>query len=42
MFEQIISDAVQMLILIFWVTLVFIIIWGALWMHVYKKTKNAE
>jgi len=39
MFEQIVSNAVQMLILFFLVTLAFLVIWGALWVRVYKKTK---
>jgi len=40
MFNEIVSDAVQMLILLFWVTIAFIIIWGALWMRVYKKLEK--
>jgi len=39
MFEEIAADAVWMLILLFWVTLAFIVIWGALWMRVYRKTR---
>jgi len=39
MFEQIVSNAVQMLILIFVATLAFLIIWGALWVRVHKKAK---
>jgi len=39
MFEEIVSDAVQMLILIFLAMLAFLIIWGALWVRVYKKAK---
>ena len=42
MFEETASDAVQMLILLFLVTLTFLIIWGALWIRVYKKTINAD
>jgi hypothetical protein len=38
MFEEIASDAVQMLILLFWVMLAFIIIGGAFWMRFNKKT----
>jgi hypothetical protein len=37
MFEEIVSDAVQMLILLFWVTIAFIIASGALWMRFNKK-----
>jgi hypothetical protein len=37
MFEEIASDAVQMLILLFWVMLAFIIIGGAFWMRFNKK-----
>jgi len=39
MFEQIVSNAVQMLILFFLVTLAFLVFWGALWVRVYKKAK---
>ena len=38
MFEEIVSDAVRMLILLFWVMLAFIIICGAFWMRENKKT----
>jgi hypothetical protein len=37
MFEEIVSDAVQMLILLFWVTIAFIIISGVFWMRFNKK-----
>ena len=39
MFEEIVSDAVRMLILLFWITLAFIIIWDALWAHGVSKTR---
>jgi len=39
MFEEIVSDAVRMLILLFWITLAFIIIWGALWAREVSKTR---
>jgi hypothetical protein len=38
MFEEIASHAVHMLILLFWVTIVFIIISGVFWMRSNKKT----
>ena len=38
MFEEIVSDAVQMLILLFWVILTSIAICGAFWMLENKKT----
>ncbi len=38
MFEEIVTDAVRMLILLFWMALAFIIIFGALWMRGTKKT----
>lgn len=38
MFDKIVSDSVQMLIILFWTTLAFIIIWGALWTRANKKT----
>ncbi len=39
MFEEIISDAVKMLIMLFWVAIGFVIIGGALWLRAYKKTR---
>ena len=39
MFEEIVSDVVRMLILLFWITLAFIIIWGALWARGVSKTR---
>ena len=39
MYEQIASSAVQMLILLFLVTLAFLVIWGALWVRIYKKAE---
>jgi hypothetical protein len=39
MFEEMASDAVKMLILFFWTTLVFAVIWGALWLKASKKAK---
>lgn len=37
MFENIVSGAVQMLVVLFWILLASIIIWGALWMRSYEK-----
>jgi len=37
MFENIVSEAAQMLVVLFWVLLASIIIWGAIWMRSYKK-----
>ena len=37
MLQEITLDAVQMLTLLFWGMLAFIIIWGALWMRSTKK-----
>jgi len=37
MFEEIASSAVKMLILFFWTTIAFIIIWVALWLKAHKK-----
>jgi len=42
MFDKIVSDAVQMLILLFWITLAFIIISGALWARAYRKTHETN
>jgi hypothetical protein len=42
MFEEIAADAVKMLILLFWVTIVFAIVWGALWARVSKKAKMSN
>jgi len=39
MFEEMASDAVKMLILFFWTTLGFAVIWGALWLKASKKAK---
>jgi len=39
MFEEIAFDAIRMLILIFLIALAFLVIWGALWVHEYKRTK---
>ncbi len=39
MFEEIASNAVQTLIFIFWSTLAFVIIWGALWIRAQKRSK---
>jgi hypothetical protein len=39
MFEDIVASAVQMLMLLFWVTLAFLIIYGALWARRIRKTK---
>jgi hypothetical protein len=37
MLQELSLDAVQMLILLFWGMLTFIIIWGALWRSTKKK-----
>jgi hypothetical protein len=37
MFEEIVSDASKMLIFVFWMTIGLSIIWGALWVRLYKK-----
>jgi len=42
MFEKIAFGAVETLILLFWVILAFIIIWGALWVHAYKKARSTS
>jgi heme/copper-type cytochrome/quinol oxidase subunit 4 len=39
MFEEIASDAVQMLILLFWTILAMLIISGALWVYSSKKSR---
>jgi len=39
MFEEIVSDAVKTLILLFWIGIAFTIIEGALWMRAYKKAR---
>jgi len=40
MFEKIAFGAVETLMLLFWIILAFIIIWGALWIRAYKKAKT--
>jgi hypothetical protein len=37
MFEKMASDAVQMLILLLWISLAFIIVWGILWARATKR-----
>ena len=37
MFENIVSDAARMLVVIFWVLLASIMVWGTLWTRSYKK-----
>jgi len=37
MFNNIVSGALQMLVVLFWILLASIIVWGALWMRSYKK-----
>jgi hypothetical protein len=37
MFENIFSDAAQMLVVLFWTILASIMIWGTLWTRSYKK-----
>lgn len=39
MFEEIVSEAVRMLIVLFGITIAFMIIWGALSMRAYKKVR---
>jgi hypothetical protein len=39
MFEEMASEAVKMLVFIFWTTIAFAIIWGALWLRTSKKSK---
>jgi hypothetical protein len=38
MFDNIISGASQMLVVLFWILLASIIIWGAFWMRSYRKS----
>jgi heme/copper-type cytochrome/quinol oxidase subunit 4 len=40
MFEEMASDAVKMLIVLFWITIASIIIWGALWVRSIKDSKQ--
>jgi hypothetical protein len=37
MFQNIVSDAARMLVVLFWILLASIMIWGTLWMRSYKK-----
>ena len=39
MFEEMTSDAVKMLIFLFWTTIAFTIIWGALWLKSHNRIK---
>jgi hypothetical protein len=40
MFDQMAFDALRMLIFFFWLTLAFVVIWGALWVRSTKKSKQ--
>jgi len=37
MFGGLVPEAVQMLIVVFWIALLLIVIWGAVWAHYMKK-----
>ncbi len=39
MFEEMASDALKMLIFLFWTTIAFAVIWGALWLKAAKRTR---
>jgi len=39
MFEEISTAALQTLIFLFWITIAFLIIGGALWTRAYKNSK---
>jgi hypothetical protein len=39
MLETLSSDAAKMLILLFWITIGFAIVWGILWTHAIKNSK---
>jgi heme/copper-type cytochrome/quinol oxidase subunit 4 len=39
MLEEMASEAVRMLIILFGVTIAFMIVWGALWIRACKKLK---
>ena len=39
MFEEVARDASQMLMLIFWLLIALMIIWGALRMRAYKRSR---
>jgi len=39
MFEEIVSSAAKMLIVLFWVTIASAMIWGVIWIRTHKKTK---
>jgi hypothetical protein len=40
MFEEIASSAVEMLVLLFWIMIAFIMVSAALWMRANKKIKH--
>jgi len=42
MFEEMAANAVQSLAFIFWATLAYVFIWGALWVSTQKKTKASS
>ncbi|MEM0096418.1 MAG: hypothetical protein QXL77_07685 [Candidatus Bathyarchaeia archaeon] len=39
MFEEIVLDAVKVLVFLFWFTLGFAVIFGALWLKAVKKSR---
>ena len=39
MFEEMASDAVKMLIILFWIAVASIMIWGVLWVRNVKNSK---
>jgi|YelNatPaOPRAMG01_1025707.scaffolds.fasta_scaffold17023_2 hypothetical protein len=40
MFEEMASDAVKMLIILFWIAVASLAIWGALWVRNVKNSKT--
>jgi len=40
MFENMAVSAVQLLIIMFWAVIVFMVIWGALWLRALRHVKK--
>jgi len=42
MFEKIALNAAEMLVMLFWVVILFILVYGALWMRALKRTQPSS
>jgi len=42
MFEDMAVSAVQLLIVMFWIVIVFMVVWGALWLRSLRHVKKED